>query len=180
MITNALLFQLGWSVCVIAGSGSWHILGTLLVILLLAVHLKQALRPKPESTLVVCVLAMGLVWDSALVNMEVLKYNYGILHSKLAPHWIMAMWALFATTLNLSLNWLKGRWTLTVLFGAAGGPLAYWLGSRLGAVEIVNPNQGLVFLALGWSLLMPAMVGLSRKFNGMQLVLTDPEKKAKE
>ena len=62
-----------------------------------------------------------------------LEYPSGILLSNTAPHWIVAMWVLFASTLNVSLRWLRGRWALATLLGAVAGPLAYYGGAGLGA-----------------------------------------------
>ena len=65
------------------------------------------------------------------------------------PYWILAMWALFATTLNASLGWLHGRPALAGALGMLSGPLAYWAGARLGAIELVQPAAALAALALG-------------------------------
>jgi len=78
------------------------------------------------------------------------------------------MYALFATTLNVSLNWLHGRWLLAVVLGGVSGPLAYWAGARLGAVTMPSPELALGALAVGWAALMPAFMVLARRFDGMR------------
>jgi hypothetical protein len=75
------------------------------------------------------------------------------------------MWALFATTLNVSLGWLQGRWVLTVVLGAMAGPLSYWAGVRMGAVQFVEPAQAVAALAVGWGLATPLLLLLARLFN---------------
>ena len=62
------------------------------------------------------------------------------------------MWALFATTLNVSLKWFRGKWLLSALFGAVGGAAAYYAGYTLNAVEFSNTVSSLSVVAFGWSL----------------------------
>jgi hypothetical membrane protein len=166
VLINFVVFQLGWLAVVLGGTGSWHWAGTALVIGIVAYHLSRATQPRQEVFLIFAALMIGAVWDSLLVWSGLLIYANGVFHSDLAPHWIVAMWALFATTLNVSLSWLKGRWLLAVVFGAIGGPLAYYAGSRLGAVDMVNQRDALMALAIGWAMIMPTLMFLSQRFNG--------------
>ena len=166
VVVNFVAFQLGWLACVLAGAGEWHWAGTMLVIAIVAFHLSRASVPRDEVALILSAVAVGALWDSLLVSAGLLSYEHGSFHDALAPHWIIAMWALFATTLNLSLRWLKGRWRIAVVFGAVGGPLAYYAGHRLGAVEMADPVAALAVLALGWAILMPLLSQLAQRFNG--------------
>ena len=83
-----------------------------------------------------------------------------------APYWIVAMWALFATTVNLSLRWLKGRLWLALILGAIGGPLAYFAGYRFGAVTFLESTTALILLSLGWALWTPLLVLASGRYDG--------------
>jgi hypothetical protein len=78
---------------------------------------------------------------------------------------------LFATTLNLSLGWLKGRPALAALLGAVGGPLAYFAGHRLGGIELPDPAVALLVQGLGWSVLMPLLTSLATRLNGFEPVV---------
>jgi len=93
-------------------------------------------------------------------------YPSGVLLPGTAPHWIVALWMLFGTTLNVSLRWLRRMPAAAVVLGAIGGPLAYWGGARLGGMTVAAPLAATLALALGWAVLTPAMVGLSRRFDG--------------
>jgi hypothetical protein len=72
------------------------------------------------------------------------------------------MWLLFAMTLNHSLSWLKGRYVLSFVFGALGGPLAYVAGEKLGAVEITS-DLSLVILAISWAMITPLLMKYSER-----------------
>jgi hypothetical protein len=76
------------------------------------------------------------------------------------------MWMLFATTLNLSLRWLKGRMLLAAVCGAVAGPLAYLGGEALGGVRFTDPTAGLAALAFGWSVLLPLLMTAAERLDG--------------
>jgi hypothetical protein len=76
------------------------------------------------------------------------------------------MWMLFATTLNVSLRWLRRFPLAAIALGAIGGPLAYWGGARLGAMEFTAPVAATAALAIGWGALTPFLVWLARRFDG--------------
>lgn len=166
VIANFVLFQLGWIACVMGGTGKWHWVGTILVLGIVVFHLSRASRPRAELLLIALAVVVGAFWDSLLVWMNILEYQHGVFNSELAPHWIIAMWALFATTLNVSLRWLKDRPLLAIIFGAIGGPLSYFAGNRLGAVEMPDMLLVLTMLAVGWALFMPLLMSLSNRLDG--------------
>ncbi|NND82020.1 MAG: DUF2878 domain-containing protein [Gammaproteobacteria bacterium] len=167
LIANFILFQLGWFACVLLGAGQLHWLGSLIASMIVLVHLQLAERLKPELMLVLSAVVIGLLWDSALVWFGVLQYEHGLLAPFLAPHWIVAMWALFATTINGSLGWVKTNWLLAALMGAVGGPLSFYAGYKLGAVQIPDMALAMALLAAGWAVFMPLLVGLSQRLDGV-------------
>ena len=61
---------------------------------------------------------------------------------------------------------MRGRWITAALFGALGGPAAYYGGLRLGALEFGNMEAGLAALAIGWAVLTPLLLALSVRFDG--------------
>ncbi len=166
VITNFLLFQLGWVACVLGAAQGYPWAGTAMAAAIVAWHIKSAARPIAELNLLVQVVLIGAMWDSLLVMLGWIAYPSGTLLAGTAPHWILALWALFATSLNVSMRWLKGRLLLAALMGGVCGPLSYWAAVRLGAVQFVHPAQLIVALAVGWSLIMPALMLLSQRNDG--------------
>lgn len=163
---NFVAFQVAWFACVYGGARNLALVGTLTALAAVALHLAIAPRRRSELILVVVVTAIGTFWDSLLVSLGLMRYPYGNFAPGLAPHWILAMWALFSTTLNLSMAWLKGRIWLAVLMGGFGGPLAYFAGHRLGGVEMPDPVLALLAQALGWAALMPLLTRIAEQLNG--------------
>ena len=78
------------------------------------------------------------------------------------------MWMLFATTLNMSLRFLKGKPLLAATLGFVGGPLAYLGGAKLGGMIFVNDVAALATLAVGWGALMPVLTLLATRLDGIK------------
>jgi hypothetical protein len=112
-------------------------------------------------------IAFGVVADSLLVFLGWVSYPNGTWAAGFAPYWILAMWALFATTLNVSMRWMRGRFLVAVLMGAVGGPLSYLAGERLGAMQFMEPMLALAGLAILWAVSMPALVALATRMDGI-------------
>jgi len=166
ILVNFVAFQVGWFACVLGGAHQLPWFGTLLVSIIIALHLPRASQPLAEFLLILLAITIGSVWDSYLVWRGWLEYPSGTLIPDTAPHWILAMWGVFATTLNLSLRWLKGRWFIAILSGAIAGPLAYYAGARLGGVVFTDATTALTALSLGWAVLMPLLMALSQRLDG--------------
>ena len=169
-IVNFILFQLGWLACVISAAKGLPLLGALIAACIIVFHIWRAALPLTELKLIAFALLIGAVWDSVLVWQGLLIYQSGILLPHVAPYWIIIMWALFATTLNVSLRWLKGRVLYAIVFGAIGGPLAYYAGQRLGAVEFSETVYALSALLVGWALFTPVLMALSQRYDGYRQV----------
>ena len=59
--------------------------------------------------------------------------------------------------------------------GAVAGPLAYYGGHRLGAVNFTDMNMALLYLAIGWSIFTPLLLFLAKRLDGYAY-LSMPEK----
>jgi hypothetical protein len=166
IVLNFIAFQVAWFACVLGGANGQAVAGTMVVAAVVALHLALAQRSLPEALLIAAAAMVGLAWDSLLVTFGLISYPIGNFAPGLAPYWIVAMWALFATSLNLSMSWLKGRLRLAALFGAVGGPLAYLAGERLGGLQMPDPVLALGAQALGWAVLLPVLARLATRLNG--------------
>ena len=167
LIQNFVLFQIGWFACVLGGANAQYAwLGSLIVAVIIVVHVLRAGNPPDEIRLIVLATVIGTLWDSSLTLAGLYQFNAGVILDGMAPHWLIAMWALFATTLNVSMKWLQGRYLLAAVFGGLGGPLAYFAGHKLGAVDFNPMMTTLVIMGIGWSLIMPLLVYLSSIYNG--------------
>jgi hypothetical protein len=167
-LVNFAAFQVGWFACVLGAAHGIPWAGPVAVVQVIALHLVLAENPVRETRLICLALVMGFVVDSLLAASGWLRYASPLPSTLLAPYWILAMWALFATTLNVSLHWLKGHAGLSVLLGAVLGPLSYIAGQRLGALEFADFRAGALALAVAWALAMPLLMRAAAHFDGVR------------
>ena len=178
MVLNFIAFQVAWLACVLGGANDRSMAGTMVVVAAIGLHLTLAQRPRPEALLIAAATVVGLAWESWVVALGLMSYPTGNIAPGLAPYWIVAMWALFATSLNLSMAWLKGRPWLAAVFGAVGGPLAYLAGERLGGLQMPEPLLALGVQALGWAVMLPMLTRLAARLDGFGPVSPAPWSRA--
>ncbi|OIP99310.1 MAG: hypothetical protein AUK35_08435 [Zetaproteobacteria bacterium CG2_30_46_52] len=166
LILNVILFQLGWFACVLGGAASLPLAGVLVALGIMGFHLWRASEPKDELYLMLIAMGIGALWDSLLVMQSLVVYTSGTLITHTAPIWIVAMWGLFASTMNVSMRWLKHRYWLAALLGGVAGPMAYYGGAQLGGLTFINLELGLMHLAFGWAVFTPLLVKLGESFDG--------------
>ena len=166
ILANIIAFYLGWFACVLGGANHLPWLGTMVALLLIVAHLWRTAQPVWELRLILLSGALGLVLDSVPVALGWVRYPSGSVMAGLAPYWIVALWMLFATTLNSSLRWLQGRWALAALLGAVAGPLAYYSGVSLGGITLLAPLPALLLLAFAWSVALPLLLSWATPAGG--------------
>lgn len=162
---NILLFQAGWFACVLGAARGFPWQGALAALLIAGFIVLRSRVPRDELALVAAAAAAGFAFDSGLALAGWVAFEGAVPAPLLAPVWMVALWALFATTLNVSLRWLRDRPALGVLFGAVGGPLAYYAGEQLGALQFADPVPGLVAVGAGWALATPLLFALARRLG---------------
>lgn len=158
LLANAVAFQLGWPVCVLAGS-AWAVaaVGAYLVI-----HFAWVSRIPGEWRAIGAVAAIGIAVDVLSLQAGLFRVPGGGF-----PLWLAALWLLFATTLNHCLAWLRGRWMLAALLGSLGGTASYVAGVRLGAASFgAIPVVSIVVWLVLWFVMFPALMVLSHRLAG--------------
>ena len=165
-LINFVLFQFGWFVSVWGAAQQKLPLSMTGVALILLVHIMQASQKKEATILLFIIMLLGSIFDQLLLITNLVTYENQFVDT-LVPVWIIAMWGLFATTLNLSLSWLKSNRVLAVLFGFIGGPAAYFAAEQLNAVQLTN-HFSIYALALGWAILTPVCLYIAQKWNGFR------------
>jgi hypothetical protein len=166
IVVNLLLYQAGWFVCVLSAAGGGPWIGAIAVALIVAWHLARAARPLPELALIGAAVAAGTVFETLLVQSGWVRFDTGMLIDGTAPYWMIALWANFATTLNVSLRAFRSYPWLAAAFGAVGAPAAYFAGAKLGAMEFTAVALALVAIGVGWALLSPALFAAARRLDG--------------
>lgn len=172
--TNFVGFQFGWLACVLGGAHGLPWLGVFLCVPILAWHFKNAQSAWQEARLLLVVGLAGGMLDQLMLSLELLRYPAANWPEHWLPVWMWMLWMLFASTLNVSLRWLRGYTFAGILLGLLGGPLAYYGASRFGAVQLLNGPVTLMSIGLVWAVSMPAMIWLSRRLDGYTRLNTRP------
>jgi len=165
-IINLTLFQTAWFAAVLGAANGVPWLGPLVMVPVMAVHLSLTDDRQGELKLLLAAGVLGFLYDTALVTAGVFSPLLHLLPHPLSPPWMIGLWMNFAATLNVSMVWLRGRYLLAAVFGAIGGPLAYYSGAKLGATEALPSLNGMLLLAVGWAVMTPVLVWLARVFTG--------------
>ncbi len=165
ILLNIVGFQLGWFACVLSAANGYPLAGSLFALLVVALTIVTSQNKRTTIETIITVSVIGILWDGILTTRGVLVFDIGMLSSYLPPYWIMAMWLLFSTTLNLSLRWLYEHPIIAMILGFIMGPLAYQGGAALGAVNIPNDFSANLVLAFGWAVILPASIMLARLFE---------------
>lgn len=163
-LINFVGFQILWLACVISAGKDVQWLGLVAACLVLAWHLYSATEGKKAIQLLCYTVCVGCLFDQALYMAGLLRFSHW--QAMLIPPWMPMLWLGFASTLNVSLRWMHGRYWIGVLFGAVGGPLSYLAAEKLGAISMLQPQGLLITLAAGWAVMMPAMLWIAPKLNG--------------
>ncbi len=159
---NIVAYQAAWFACVLGAANDVAWIGTALSFAVVFAYLIAATDVRSEIELIAVAMVLGLLLDSALASSEQIGFAAGDTSDRWAPHWMLALWAAFATTLNRSLRWVTGRSVIAAAFGAIGGPLAYFAGTRLGALQMPTPEIALPLIAAGWAAAMWILSAVAR------------------
>lgn len=154
-IVNFIVFQVGWLVCVLYPG----VTAVVTVLAFLVVHFALVSQHRFSELQFI---GLGTVLGAAL---DLLWFRTGVLASSegeilLTPPWLVALWAIFMTTLNHSLGWIGRKAWLPFVLAPMAGPFAYWSASQLGAVSLPTLLPSLVALAIGWLIVFPLLLFL--------------------
>jgi hypothetical protein len=163
-----VLGQVGWFAGVLSAARGMSYLGIAVIVALVGLHLARVARPVSEVKLLITVLLIGGVWETALISLGLLAYPHSTLFYGMAPPWIMTMWVLFAAQFNTTYRWLKHRMIAGAVLGAVAGPISFHAGAALGALRFVEPLPAAVALAAGWAAILPLITLMSRRWDGVQ------------
>ena len=167
LLANVALSQGAWFATIVGvahGSGAW---GVAAIGGVVGWHLLVSARPAAEARLVGFALLLGLVVESAALAQGHVAYPNGAWRAGWPPYWLVALWGLFAVSLNVALRWLRGRPARAALIGAVVGPLSFLSGARLGAASFVDTGAALATVAVGWAFALPLLLWLAERCDGV-------------
>jgi hypothetical protein len=158
---NFIGYQLVWFAVVGTAAGDRPWLGLAAAAGFAAIQLTLSRHRALDLRLLASSLVLGLLIDGSSAELGWIRYAAATpaLPPGGAPLWILALWASFSLTLTRSLAWLSGHPAWAAVFGALGGPLAYWSAARgFHAVRFEPPSyRAIAALSTGWSAAMSVL-----------------------
>ncbi|MFT5136014.1 MAG: hypothetical protein ACI9XU_000658 [Arenicella sp.] len=162
-LINAVLFQMLWFACVLGSSQALLWPAVLMMGVMIVWQLHPGRRHPNDMKVLLGAVVLGLIIDTIWVSFGFMVFKDPRPVPWLSPAWIIIMWAGFALTINHSMSWLSQHPMLPALMGLIGGPLAYFAGQRLGAVEyLTDPVLISCMLAIAWAIALSLLVMLGK------------------
>lgn len=156
------MYQTGWFACVLSLAYQSQWIGVVIAFALLGTHVWLSNDRQLQVTLIVIFASFGLMLDSLQLRLGVFAFPVDGVLGSLPPVCILLLWMQFATTTRYSMIWLRKRYTLSALFGFVGGPLAYFAGERLGAIQFLSPRLfHYALVGCLWALSVPILIFVS-------------------
>lgn len=161
---NAVGFNIVWAITVFGAAAGLGWAGPAALLIFATIQVSMATRPRYDLTAMAVFAGAGLVIDSAWSLAGALTYSAGWPHPGFAPVWLVSLWAAFSLTIGHSLAWLRPRPVLAAVFGLLGGGFSYWVGARLGAVQLGIPAWTYaVGVGLCWAVALPALIRVTAR-----------------
>jgi hypothetical protein len=155
---NAILFQLGWFICVssVAYDLEWIALGV--CGFLVGLYLINCNWKREEILTLMIVLPSGIALDSMLEYFHIIDF-YGWRFLNWSPFWDWMIWTLFTLTLRSSLDFMKNLsvW-IKSLIGLFCAPLSYIAGYKLHAAQLNPSFLNLAIIGVSWMIALPLML----------------------
>jgi hypothetical protein len=140
-------------------------LGLVAVPIVLVLHVALSPNRKAEIILILSAGALGFCIDTLLVFAGAFTPVLYLFPLPFSPPWMVLLWMSFATALNVSLKKLHGRYILSAVLGAIGGPSAYYSGAKLGATTSIPGSADLLVLSAVWAAAVPALFWIAARIN---------------
>jgi len=161
-IFNAVAFNIVWAATVFGAAAGLPWSGPLAFAAFAFLQLQMSAQRRYDVTAITVFALAGILIDSAWSLSGALSYAAGWPSPHFAPVWLVTLWGAFALTIGHSLAWLRPRPALASVFGLLGGGFSYWVGARIGAVELAvsGPVYG-ALVGLCWAIALPALIRLT-------------------
>ena len=111
---------------------------------------------KQDLIFMLCVSAIGIFLDHANAYFGILSFPNSNADFTMIPLWLIVLWLVFSLMIPHSLNWLRNNTWLAFVLGGLGGSSSYWLGHKLGALNLAEPlTFSLTIDLIQWAILLP-------------------------
>ena len=141
-LTNALVFQAVWFICVLGN----NVYAAISVMILVCIH-KSLFNISSKDWVVLLAFSItGYLGDSIIAKL--LNFQYSNDLPFIGPLWLLGLWVAFSTTLNHSMKWIFKTPYHAILIGLLLVPLSYLAGINLSNSDQLNTSNSYAILFL--------------------------------
>jgi hypothetical protein len=158
---HVLYYYIIWSICIIGAARQLYLLTYLLAFAMLILHglWQRRFEPlRPALWIWLILLAgTGFIMDTLFIQLHVIRFQ--ALQHQLSPLWMIILWLDFGLLFfSLSRDYFQHYLILGAL-SLPGFAIAYAVGARLGAAQLLLPHTALL-VGVIWALLLPLCLWL--------------------
>jgi uncharacterized membrane protein YjjB (DUF3815 family) len=170
IIFNFIGLQATWAACAYGATHAMPMLGFYVGLSYVVSHFMLCKMRTRDVKIMLIIGALGILIDSTLTQINILSFAPHDTEYLLLPYWLIALWFVFALMVPYSLNWLSKNLKIACIAGAIGGSFSYFLGHKLGALELAEPlaiSLGIYFII--WGILFPLTLKIVEHFTQTRL-----------
>lgn len=151
---NVVAFDALWTLALLGAGRPWWWVAPVAIGASAAAQVRRSPAPAREAGVILAGAAVGVALDWVGSGLGLFAYRGQSPGEFLVV--FASLWVNFGTTLRPSLSWMWRRPMLAALLGAAGGPMAYWVGSRIGAITLGESVwKPLVWVGAQYAVVLP-------------------------
>lgn len=167
IVFKVIYFQALWYLSAFLGAHSWHLLALFLCSLSLAldyvIFRYPHIRPTHYLGFIIALICFGFSFDLLFNYSGLIGWSPGLVY----PGSLLGIWMIFAAYYPSIFSKFNARPVISFILGAFFGPLAYWAGAQIGAINYSpQKTQILIFHMIGWGLFFSLSIHLFQLIKG--------------
>jgi len=169
LIFNFIGLQITWAACAYGATHGNSNLGMYIGAAYLILHFSLSRFRLRDLKIMLILGAFGIFIDSILSHLNIISFTEIPAKILPLPAWLIALWLVFSLMVPYSLYWLRKNLFVAAMAGAIGGCFSYFLGHKLGALNLGDPlwlSSAVYFIF--WGAFFPVALLVTQYFTNKE------------